>query len=265
MTSNNAPFTFYPQYCFKLSQTANIWCHLRAADIANKLTTQSGFGGQDVWFYNNHPVKWVRATGMIVGISDFEGKRVYTIDDGSGVTLECAKKVPRNAGISAAGDPKSLGSAALPSQSTGPADLGVDYGDIVDIKGIVKIYPKHGCETRQLYAEKIVPLHSTEQEVQFWEKLNKLRIDILDKPWVLDERTVRKCRKQEEGHDDSRRKEKRERRERERSAAATASGIENVELERKHSAPALPVVHRARITGLEKKVKPTRRAEPGKA
>lgn len=35
---------FYPQYCFKLSPTINIYCHIRASDI-EALMTHSGFGG----------------------------------------------------------------------------------------------------------------------------------------------------------------------------------------------------------------------------
>lgn len=153
---------------------------------------------------------------MVIGIDNYSAKRIYTVDDGSGVTIECIETPSKDAT-----DQKS--NPFLPSDQ-------VNLGDIIDVKGVVKVYNKHGEPTRQVYARKVAQLRSTEQEVALWEQMNKLRIDILDHPWVPDARAVEKLRKKAEGSG---------RREKDQSAAPT------------------------RITGLEKrkKVKVTRKAE----
>ena len=146
----------------------------------------------------------MRISGVVVAVDERETRHFYTIDDGSGATLECVVKVPprpRSAfGTSAATAPANATSHAE-SNTLPTIDAPIDVGHILDIKGSVGTFR----EMKQIRAEKIAHLRSTEQEVGFWEKVTQLKRDVLSKPWVLDQREVRRCRKEEEGRSTSRR------------------------------------------------------------
>ncbi|KAL2016097.1 hypothetical protein VTK56DRAFT_4271 [Thermocarpiscus australiensis] len=204
MTNVSTP-EIYPQYCFHLSPTINRWCHFRIADIQD-LTAHPGFQGQDVYFHLNHPIKWVRIAGVVVAVDERETRHIYTIDDSSGAAIECVVNVTPQArpGTSAAtaatSGAKSNGSAnelrPLPA-----IDGPIDVGHVLDVKGSVGMFR----DMKQIRAEKIVHLRSTEQEVTFWEKVVLLKREVLSRPWVLDRREVRRCRREEEGRYSSRR------------------------------------------------------------
>ena len=166
----------------------------------------------------------MRISGVVVAVDERETRHFYMIDDGSGATLECVVNVPPRAapGTTAAAaattDPKTN---ARPT--TLPAvDAPIDVGHILDIKGSVGTFR----ENRQIRAEKIVHLRSTEQEVVFWEKVALLKREVLSKPWVLDRREVRRCRREEEGRSTSRRQ--RGTSERHSSRRAERTGAERV-------------------------------------
>ncbi|KAK3381428.1 hypothetical protein B0H63DRAFT_475676 [Podospora didyma] len=184
----------YPHYCIPLSPTVNRWCHLRVADIF-ALESPAEFRGHGLFFYTNHPIKWVRIAGVVVAIDELEGRRIYTIDDSSGATIECVANVAQPFGSGTA-------TGVAPSNSTRGAetyqpqiplvDGDIDIGHVVDVKGGIKIFRG----SRQIQADKIGHLRSTEQEVQFWERITSLRNEILDRPWVLDKKEVRRCQRE---------------------------------------------------------------------
>lgn len=205
---------FYAQYCFKLSPTVNTYFHLRARDIKS-LNTDAGFGGgslfqtplavphrqclpcftgQNVFFHLNHPVHWVRVAGMIVAVDEYPGRRIYTLDDSSGVCVECVVDVPRPNPIlntNAKSESKDAATDTRPEQIVPPE---VDVGTVLDVKGGLAVFRGH----KQIRILKVAILGSTEQEVAFWERAGQLRRDVLDKPWMLTDREVRRCRKDEE-------------------------------------------------------------------
>lgn len=196
----------YPQHCFKLSPTVNTYPHLRVADIA-ALTTHAGFHGQNLFFYRNHPIQWVRIAGIVVAVDDYTGRRIYTIDDSSGVCIECLMDVPRTdksptsavaaAATGKAGAKRTTGKAADATAAT-PAKRAVpdevDVGTVVDVKGGLSVFRGN----KQIKILKATVLRSTEQEVAFWERIRKFRQDVLDMPWQLTDKEVRRCRKEEE-------------------------------------------------------------------
>ncbi len=146
----------------------------------------------------------MRVSGVVVAIDERETKHFYMIDDGSGATIECVVRVPPrsaasgNPAAAATANAKANGDAA----STLPLiDAPVDVGHVLDIKGSVGTFRGN----KQVRAEKIAHLRSTEQEVVFWEKVTQLKRDVLSEPWILDPREVRKCRREEEGQSTSRR------------------------------------------------------------
>ncbi|KAH6640565.1 hypothetical protein F5144DRAFT_560864 [Chaetomium tenue] len=274
MTDSTKP-ELYPQYCFHLSPTINRWCHFRIADIW-ALRSHPGFRGQDVYFHLNHPIKWVRISGVVVAVEEREKMHFYTIDDGSGETLECIVNVapharPGTATAATAAEPNSKSDKT--SNSLPVVDGPIDVGHVLDIKGSVGTYRKN----RQIRAEKVVHLRTTEQEVIFWEKVTQLKADVLSKPWVLDRREVRKCRKEEEGRSSSSRHQ-RATRESQSSKRVLKTGLEKTETlrrekdrtrpgerESKNRKESKPLVRLPkRETGLEKRrpAKPVTRLIP---
>lgn len=241
ITSGSLP-EIYPQYCFHLSPTVKRWCHLRIADI-HALTAHPGFEGQDLYFHLNHPIKWVRLAGIVVAVDDFNAWRAYTIDDSSGETIECHVNIPKTGPA----QPRDTNTSTDVQQKTTLSDGDLSVGDIIDIKGTIRVFR----ERRQIKAEKIVHLRSTQQEVDFWGKIDDLRSEILNQPWVLDSKVVRKCRREAEGYNEKQaRKERRRARDEEERSAREPIWRES----EKRLMPPPPTVRKL-TTGLEKRPK----------
>ncbi|RGP70675.1 ob-fold nucleic acid [Fusarium longipes] len=203
----------YPRYCFHLAPTVNQWCPFRATDV-HGLDHHTGFEGENFYFYRNLPIKWVRIVGIVVAIDEFTGRRVYTIDDSSGVCIECTVAIPIFSGGD--GDTAATGGAApkraeanLPL-STDPFPT-IDVGCVVDVKGGLSTFR----DERQLTIEKMVAVRSTQQEVALWEKRVRFQSEVLDKPWVLRKSEIRRCR-----HEAERSEEAAERKQRRMKAIA---------------------------------------------
>jgi hypothetical protein len=162
---------------------------------------------------------------VVVAIDDYANRRIYTIDDSSGATIECivnlvdpqAKATDGKDQGPAVATKSSKGQDAETSQSKNTtsldavvkASLGAktlvlpehicvaDVGHILDVKGGIKVFR----DQRQITIEKAVPLRSTEDEVNFWEKVQELWTSVLSVPWTLSEKEVRRCRRLAEGRD----------------------------------------------------------------
>ena len=153
----------------------------------------------------------------MVAIDEYFGRRIYTVDDSSGVTIECVVKVPKaplppvpanGAGRASTKDDGTTDTAAGRKTMTGtketptekkvvPIDGDIDVGHVLDVKGGLKVFR----EMKQIEVEKIVHLRSTQQEVQFWNKITQLRREVLSKPWKVDAQERRRCRRQAKGRD----------------------------------------------------------------
>lgn len=129
---------------------------------------------------------------MVVAVDEYPGRKVYTVDDSSGVCIECLIDIPRLPPHSTSN--AAITTAAHTANSTLKVPEGVDVGTTVDIKGELALFRGH----KQIKILKTNILRSTEQEVIFWEKLWDYRQSVLDKPWVLTDKQVRRCRKDEE-------------------------------------------------------------------
>ncbi|KAM0355795.1 hypothetical protein ACHAPU_000182 [Fusarium lateritium] len=183
----------YPRYCFHLAPTVNQWCLFRVTDIYG-LDNHEGFEGENFYFFENLPIKWVRIVGLVVAIDEFPGRRIYTIDDSSGACIECtvAMSVPTGgdgnataAGLEKADVNPSPASSLFPN---------VDVGSVVDVKGGLSTFR----DERQLTIEKMVVVRSTAQEVTLWEKRVKFQSEVLSNPWVLRKSEIRRCRHEAE-------------------------------------------------------------------
>ena len=179
-----------------------------------------------------------------MAVDEYAQRRVYTVDDSSGVCIECVvtlapKPQTAEGGQSDRKEAQAETSANVqkpePPVPTIPVPDELDVGSIVDVKGGLKIFRAQF----QIKVEKIALLHTTEQEVAFWNKVWQFRVDVLSRPWSLDRKEIRKCRKEAEGVDEAkeRRAQKRrlaeleprasrERQEKSRVASSRPSGVE---------------------------------------
>ncbi|KAL7938458.1 hypothetical protein V8C35DRAFT_79089 [Trichoderma chlorosporum] len=187
----------YPRYCFHLSPTVNTWCLLRAAEI-HALVQHAGFEGENFFFYRNLPIKWVRVVGIVVAIEQFFNRKLYTIDDSSGKTIVAVVTSP-----APASEPKSESTASKQRTNNNdqPANAqavdpyaDVDVGAVVDVKGGVSSYR----DEHQINIERMTIVKSTAQEVVLWEKRARFRREVLDVPWLLRDKDVRRCRREAE-------------------------------------------------------------------
>ena len=158
--------------------------------------------------------------GVVVAVDEFLGKRVFTIDDSSGVCIEAMLSVP-SASAPSAGQMQTTATnttaeAGLTAASQQGQDLQV--GAVVDIKGKLSDYR----EEKQIRIQKLTSLRSTEQEVALWEKRSQFRREVLDIPWVLRRRDVRRRRKEAEQAE--REQERKKKRLAKASAASTLAG-----------------------------------------
>ncbi|KAH7342563.1 hypothetical protein BKA65DRAFT_537807 [Rhexocercosporidium sp. MPI-PUGE-AT-0058] len=226
MTS--VPNNIYPDYCHSLSPTIGKWCPLLATDV-HRLRTVGMFSDERALYHlDNHPVKWVRITGVVVAVDEFRGKRVFTVDDSSGMCIECTAIAPPPAPTTDAptlpphlnqiaslihvqttakkpADDKMKkseewknagkgkdGGKIVPSVQSPAVPWGdVDVGTVVKVKGRVNNY----WNTIQLEAIKIEVLRCTDQEVRCWNEVAAFKREILSGPWVVTKEEEERCRK----------------------------------------------------------------------
>ncbi|KAF7552810.1 hypothetical protein G7046_g7292 [Stylonectria norvegica] len=207
MNDASAP-QIYPRYCFHLSPTVNTWCFLWAAEI-HDLERHAGFEGENFYFYKSLPIKWVRIVGAVVAIDEYAGRRIYTVDDSSGACIECMVTIspaPKKEDTTAEGGKLRQKDAILNPPPMPAVYADIDVGSIVDVKGGLSIFR----DEKQINMEKMTALRSTAQEVTLWEKRARFRTDVLEKPWVLRSRDIRRCRKEaERSEEEAERKKKR--------------------------------------------------------
>ncbi|KAG6014555.1 hypothetical protein E4U54_005111 [Claviceps lovelessii] len=205
----------YPRYCFHLSSTVNTWCFLPARRI-HALQQHAGFEGENFFFYKNLPIKWARIVGSVVAIEEFSGRRVFTLDDSSGRCIEAwvmfpshAPARPNSAGFQQAS--KGASSAVAGAKDGMLCDAvslsaydEIDIGHVLDVKGSLCIFKGE----MQIKIEKFASVKSTAQEMLLWQKRSQFQRDVLDRPWVLEPRVIRRCRKEAESSELSLRRRK---------------------------------------------------------
>lgn len=178
----------YPKRYFSASPTWLHWNKLTAADV-HALRTERGFEGQKVYFYANHPIKFVRVVGLLLEIEQIaEGKyTLLTLDDGSG---ECivVKIKRREQADDGNGPPPS--NTEVDNVSV-HVDLGlpmlflekkpVELGSVVKVKGTIDTFR----DVRQLELQRLFTVKDTNMEAKAWSEVAQWKRDILSRPWVL--------------------------------------------------------------------------------
>ncbi|KAJ5916879.1 hypothetical protein N7504_000894 [Penicillium tannophilum] len=77
----------YPAFCFKASPTHFAWVKMAIADV-HRLQKPRDFEGQKIFFYKNHPIRFVTVAGLIVARTEVFRRTILTLDDSSGATIE---------------------------------------------------------------------------------------------------------------------------------------------------------------------------------
>ncbi|KFZ14102.1 hypothetical protein V502_06255 [Pseudogymnoascus sp. VKM F-4520 (FW-2644)] len=210
------PPALYPSHCHGLSPTLGRWCPLRAVDVY-ALREVAEYEGQGIYFHLNHPIKWVRLTGIIVAMDEFYNRVCITIDDGSGATIEATCLAPPRPEATA-----TVAAIAVPTERTaddamvspdGPKLRAVDVGKVVKVKGGIREFRG----VRQVAMKAIAVLGDTRAEVGAWREGVRFREEVLRVPWVVTGEEERRCREEAEGEkwrveEEERRKRRRERR-----------------------------------------------------
>ncbi|CAD6503797.1 BgTH12-05542 [Blumeria graminis f. sp. triticale] len=156
----------------------------------------SATAGHRLLHWGNHPVKWVRLTGIIVAVAErgngTRAMRVYTLDDSSGACIDCPASTSHGNSGARSKDIGSGGDKAMPSVLTPsvPWDL-VVVGSVVKVKGRIGFW----WEQRQVEVVKIEILGCTDTEVRCWNEVRDFRRNILSQPWHLSHEEKRLCRK----------------------------------------------------------------------
>ncbi|KAJ5050545.1 uncharacterized protein L3040_002422 [Drepanopeziza brunnea f. sp. 'multigermtubi'] len=218
------PENIYPDYCHSLSPTIGKWCPLQATDVHRLRDVGMFSDGRVLYHLGNHPVKWVRITGVVVAMDQYPGKRVYVVDDSSGMNIECAAAAPVSSPINEApAVPKHLDQiaslmAAKPSnappkkpermketqgeeKNTSPSVQTpmvpwdeIDVGMVVKVKGRVN----SRWDIIQIEVVKVEVMRCTDQEVRCWNEIMAFKRDVSDRPWVVSKEQEEKCRRLKE-------------------------------------------------------------------
>lgn len=169
--------------------------------------------GKEIYYHGNHPIKWVRITGVIVAIDEFSTRRIYTIDDSSGVCIECTCPAPPpqslalpphlNQGVD--GRPttstnQNCESASAKRLSTPSVEAPLVPWDEIDVGMVVKVKGKPNTfrAVKQVDIVKIELMRSTEQEVRCWNEVLAFRKEVLRVPWVVSQEAENRFRRRAE-------------------------------------------------------------------
>ncbi|KAH0544529.1 hypothetical protein FGG08_001301 [Glutinoglossum americanum] len=180
---------FYPSYCFAVaSPTYNVWAKLTATDV-HALSERKEFVAQNIYFYLNHPIRWICVTGVVVAVDEFEKRTILWVDDGSGswggieVVWErpCPSSSPSNANATTA-----VTTLAPPRTTATPDISGIDIGTVIRAKGTITTFRN----TRQILLKRVEILPDTQSEVKAWKGVTRFRVEVLGKPWELEPEEV---------------------------------------------------------------------------
>jgi hypothetical protein len=177
----------YPKRYFDASPTWFQWNKLTAAAI-HSLREERGFGGQNICFHLNHPIRFVRLVGLLVDIELKAGKYLLlTLDDSSGACIEVKTELrvvkeddhaeyPSNTIVD---NVDCFVSWGLPSLYINKE--ATDIGTVVKLKGTLDSFRN----TRQVRLERAWIVKDTNEEAKAWAETASWHCDVLSKPWTL--------------------------------------------------------------------------------
>lgn len=163
----------------------------------NKIST-----GQDIYFHLNHPIKWIRLTGIVVAIDDITGRTIITVDDSSGVNIEATWSIPLKDPLMGLHDGEKVTTKSSEyreykqNELTGPDGRiikNIDVGSVVKIRGKIGIF--RGRKQLHLTGPKAITLlDDTNEEVKCWNDTVDFKSTILMRPWLVTGDEETSCR-----------------------------------------------------------------------
>lgn len=205
--------------------------NLKKAERANG----NAHKGREIYHYINHPIKWVRITGVVVAINEFTERKILTVDDSSGACIECVCVARPSATTTSTTVPghldqfqvqvsesrKASGSrTGSDGRGKGKVDAkGKDKGNEekkgkeqpsttnpqipwkeIDVGSVLKIKGQitKFRDMKQVEAIKIDVIGGTEQEVKCWDEVLNFRQEVLGVPWVVSVEDEERCRWEKE-------------------------------------------------------------------
>ncbi|KAF2737101.1 hypothetical protein EJ04DRAFT_431724 [Polyplosphaeria fusca] len=183
-------YRLFPAYCFEASPTYNAWVKLFVADV-HALRSEPDFATQKIYFFLNHPVRFVCVVGAVVAIDDINTKyTILTIDDGSGATVEV--KIVRLT-------PDTYNPVEFPSNTV------VDNVHVVSRLGVFEVTVNHQpldigtvikakCtisefrSQKQLELKRVWIVRTTNEEAEAWAETAAWKKQVLSTPWRLTSR-----------------------------------------------------------------------------
>ncbi|KAL4893206.1 hypothetical protein BDV59DRAFT_33351 [Aspergillus ambiguus] len=195
---------FYPAFCFRAAPTHFAWVKMSAADV-HRLKRRPGFEDQSIYFYHNHPIRFVSLVGLIVARTDVARRTILTLDDSSGATIEIAVlKAPGQPPPSLRAD-EALPARTPPGNRHLAATQGIDLdisalepGALAQVKGTLSTF--RGMMQVQL--ERVFRVRDTNAEMRFLEQRRRYFIEVLSVPWVLTPDEVARLREEAEADDE---------------------------------------------------------------
>ncbi|KAL2794695.1 hypothetical protein BJX66DRAFT_303286 [Aspergillus keveii] len=209
ITSNSAKhnhhdaeqLTFYPAFCFKASPTHFAWVKLTASDV-HRLRKRVEFADQGLFFYQNHPIRFVNLIGIIVARTDVPRRTILTLDDSSGATIEVVVLKADEPSISTDGirgrttnpnstgedDPLEEDGLRKEAHVTSTTHTSIDItplrpGTLFQIKGTLSVFRS----TMQVNLERFFPVPDTAAEMRFVESRCRFFLEVLSTPWFVSE------------------------------------------------------------------------------
>ncbi|KOS37710.1 hypothetical protein ACN38_g11495 [Penicillium nordicum] len=183
-----------------------------AADV-HRLRKSSDFVGQNIFFYNNHPIQFVSLVGVIVARTDIPRRTILTLDDSSGATIDIAvlkKTSPKptstsqtTSSTSQEKPPWSSFSLTAPTatnltQETHVTSKDHDEIDISDLQPGTVVRVKGTLSTfrsqMQLHLERFWLVRDTNAEMQFLDTRLRFLIEVLSVPWMLTDEEIETLR-----------------------------------------------------------------------
>ena len=160
--------------------------------------------GKELYHHGNHPIKWVRLTGVIVAVDNFSGKTIFTLDDSSGMCMECTCPGPLEPTTNLGSPSNPMKNPAMANGVRNPARTTAKKTaeppapsvatplvpwDDVDVGAVVKVKGRVGTDwgRKRIEVIKIEIIRSTNQEVRCWDEVVAFRQDILRNHWVVTE------------------------------------------------------------------------------
>jgi hypothetical protein len=173
--------------------------------------------GQKIFFYKNHPIRFVSVVGIIVARNEITRRTILTLDDSSGSTLEIviphadpnayARTGPAQSSngavqtdVSAANTSGIQSNQAIHVSATDRTTLDVSSlvpGTTVKVKGTLSMYR----QTMQLQLERFVLVPDTNAEMQFVDERVQFLVEVLSVPWVLLDEEIEHLRQEAEQGD----------------------------------------------------------------